>query len=542
MRPSAVHGLPSRRIHSSFSLTLLLDPLVFLLLFSLTLSNSFCLADDEEKPKAIRRGSAEASGSIRDQRRVALVIGNSKYEVGPLKNPAHDAEDTSDALRRLGFAVDTKMNVNQREMEEAVNEFVQKIQNGDVALFYFSGHGVQVRGENYLIPIGASIGSEPDVRYKTVNAGLILAKMEDSRNRANIVILDACRNNPFKGLFRSPSMGLSKMDAPKGTFIAYATSPDSVAADGAGRNSPYTKHLVEALTVKDIPIELTFKQVGRAVNQETAGQQTPWTSSSLMDDFYFNPSSPTFSLGKPSDGGRTENEQQITKPGGAETAESLEMERLEKAKREQEQEISRLREAERVAALEKQKLEKQKLERELREREQELAKLKEERRLSALEKERIERETRERETGMRQHQLQEQQLRQRQLQVEQLRQMRLRQEQAGKSQRTATLQTESIEREKRQSNTATAPSVEGTTWRWPSPSSSTVQFLKDGQVSFNDSVYGGHWEQIGNSVKFDSNGFTLFEVTITGNKMKGIWRRLKGQSESNSTELIRVQQ
>ena len=187
--------------------------------------------------------------------------------------------------------VQTKTNVNQLEMEEAVNKFVQEIQNGDVALFYFSGHGVQVKGENYLIPLGAPIQSEPDVRFKTLNAGLVLAKMEDSRNRTNIVILDACRNNPFKGLFRSASTGLSKMDAPKGTFIAYATSPDSVAADGTGRNSPYTKHLIEALKVKDIPIDQAFKRVAKAVNKETGGKQTPWISSSLLDDFYFNPSS-----------------------------------------------------------------------------------------------------------------------------------------------------------------------------------------------------------------------------------------------------------
>ena len=246
---------------------------------------------DDQTSKAVRRTSSEGT-PIKDQRRVALVIGNSEYKVGALRNPGNDAEDISGVLRTLGFTVQTKTNVNQREMEEAVNTFIQEIQNGDVALFYFSGHGIQVKGENYLIPLGDSISSEPDVRYKTVNAGLILAKMEDSRNRTNIVILDACRNNPFKGLFRSPSMGLSKMDAPKGTFIAYATSPDSVAVDGTGRNSPYTKNLIEALKVKDIPIEQAFKIVARAVNKETAGQQTPWILSSLLEDFYFNSSSP----------------------------------------------------------------------------------------------------------------------------------------------------------------------------------------------------------------------------------------------------------
>jgi TPR repeat protein len=265
----------------------------FLALILTVFFNSFSLAANEETPKDVRRSSAEADVSIpKGQKRIALVIGNSDYKVGPLRNPTHDAEDISGVLRTLGFAVQTKTNVNQREMDDAVDRFVQEIQDGDVALFYFSGHGVQVKGENYLIPLGDIIQSEADVRYKTVNAGLVLEKMEESRNRANIVILDACRNNPFKGLFRSPSLGLSKMDAPKGTFIAYATAPNSVAADGEDRNSPYTKHLIEALKVKDIPIEQAFKLVARGVNKETGGQQTPWISSSLLDDFYCNPSSP----------------------------------------------------------------------------------------------------------------------------------------------------------------------------------------------------------------------------------------------------------
>ncbi len=314
---------------------------------------SSCLqAADDQASKAVRRSSSESGVSIKDQKRVALVIGNSDYKVGPLQNPAHDAEDISSVLRTLGFAVQTKINANQPQMEEAVDRFVQEIQNGDVALFYFSGHGVQVKGENYLIPLGDSIKSETDVRYKTLNAGLVLGKMEESRNRANIVILDACRNNPFKGLFRSASTGLSKMDAPKGTFIAYATSPDSVAADGTGRNSPYTKHLIEALKVKDIPIELAFKQVGKAVNKETGGQQTPWISSSLLDDLYCNPSyeAPLPAPEPP----------RATASPGSEPPDYKEQ--IETEKRESEQEIAKLREARRVAALERERLEKEKQE------------------------------------------------------------------------------------------------------------------------------------------------------------------------------------
>jgi uncharacterized caspase-like protein len=247
-------------------------------------------------------------------------------------------------------------------MEEAVKEFVREIQNGDVGLFYFSGHGVQVHGENYLMPVGGSIRSEADVKYKAVSAGYILAQMEESRNRTNIFVLDACRNNPFKG-FRSLSKGLTMMDAPVGTFIAYATAPGSVAADGTGRNSPFAKHLTQAIKKKGLGIEHVFKEVLREVRKETEGKQIPWIASSLQDDFYFNPSSVTSSSTKPS-------EQEVAKLREAERAAALERERLEKAKREHEQEIARLRQAERTAALEKAKLEQERLEREKREREE----------------------------------------------------------------------------------------------------------------------------------------------------------------------------
>ena len=259
----------------------------FLALILVCLLSSLSLAADDETTKAVRRASQEGA-SMKDQKRVALVIGNNDYKESPLRNPTHDAEDIANVLRGLGFTVQTKTNANQREIEDAVKEFVREIQNGDVGLFYFSGHGVQVHGENYLMPVGGSIESETDVRYKAVNAGLILGKMEESRNRTNIFILDACRNNPFKG-FRSLSKGLTMMDAPVGTFIAYATAPGSVAADGTDRNSPYAKHLMQALKSKGIKIEDVFKQVLREVRKETEGHQIPWTASSLQDDFWFNP-------------------------------------------------------------------------------------------------------------------------------------------------------------------------------------------------------------------------------------------------------------
>ena len=214
----------------------------------------------DQSSKAVRRTSQESGASAKDQKRVALIIGNSAYTDVPLRNPARDAQDISTVLQGLGFTVQTKINANHRQMDEAVNEFIQKVRNGDVALFYFSGHGVQVKGENYLIPVGGTITSEADVHYAAVNVGRILANLEDSKNRINIVILDACRNNPFKG-FRSYGKGLSPVDAPVGPFIAYATSPGSVAADGTGTNSPYTKHLLQELKVDGSKIEDAFKQV-----------------------------------------------------------------------------------------------------------------------------------------------------------------------------------------------------------------------------------------------------------------------------------------
>jgi len=235
----------------------------------------------------VRRASPEGV-SIKGQKRIALVIGNNEYKEDRLRNPAHDAEDIGKVLRELGFTVQTKINANPQEMEEAVKEFVREIQNGDVGLFYFSGHGVQVDGENYLIPVGVSIESAPAVRHKAISAGYILEEMHEARNRTNIFILDACRNNPFKG-FRSMNKGLATMDAPKGTFIAYATAPESVAADGTGRNSPFTKHLIQSVQKKDMQIEQVFKEIMREVRKETEGKQVPWTASSLQDDFWFNP-------------------------------------------------------------------------------------------------------------------------------------------------------------------------------------------------------------------------------------------------------------
>ncbi len=220
--------------------------------------------------------------------KVALVIGNGNYSAAPLQNPVNDATDMASALKNLGFDVTLKTDAGQRTMEKAIRRFGKQLRSGGVGLFYYAGHGLQVHSSNYLIPIGAEIESEGDVRYEAVDAGLVLAKMEDAGNGLNIVILDACRNNPFARSFRSAERGLAKMDAPTGSILAYATAPGSVAADGAGRNGLYTAMLLKHMDAPGLEIGRLFREVRKDVVQASSNKQTPWESSSLMGDFYFH--------------------------------------------------------------------------------------------------------------------------------------------------------------------------------------------------------------------------------------------------------------
>jgi len=219
--------------------------------------------------------------------RLALVIGNSTYKSSPLKNPVRDAQDVSMSLRHLGFTVIQKNNASLREMESAINQFHGTLKQGGIGLFYYAGHGVQVDGKNYLVPTDAVIGSESDTKYECVDAGRVLGKMEDAGNSMNIVILDACRNNPFARSFRSASRGLVRMDAPTGSILAYSTAPGDIAADGSGRNGIYTKHLLQHMMTPGLDINSVFIRTRMAVIQETGGKQVPWESSSLTGIFYF---------------------------------------------------------------------------------------------------------------------------------------------------------------------------------------------------------------------------------------------------------------
>jgi hypothetical protein len=222
-------------------------------------------------------------------RRVALVVGNANYKVRPLKNPRNDADDISRSLRSSGFEVIDLRDASLQQMRNGVRQFGDRLINNDVGLVYFSGHGVEVKGRNYFIPVNADIMREDEIADQGLDVSLILEKMNTAGKGVNILIVDACRDDPFGRSFRSSSRGLAQMDAPRGTIIAYATSPGKVASDGdpRERNSPYTKNLVKAMQQPNKPIEQVFKEVRRAVQEETKNQQTPWENTSLSGDFYF---------------------------------------------------------------------------------------------------------------------------------------------------------------------------------------------------------------------------------------------------------------
>ena len=219
----------------------------------------------------------------------ALVIGNARYQTSPLRNPINDATDMAAMLRKLGFAVTLVTDADQRTMEKSVRTFGRRLRRGGVGLFYYAGHGIQVGGRNYLIPVDAEIETESDVKYEAVDAGRILGKMEDAGNQMNIIILDACRDNPFGRSFRSYNRGLARIDAPSGSILAFATSPGKVAADGSGRNGLYTAALLQHMQQPGVTIERVFKKVRVAVVRASDGSQIPWEVSSLMSDFYFVP-------------------------------------------------------------------------------------------------------------------------------------------------------------------------------------------------------------------------------------------------------------
>lgn len=220
-------------------------------------------------------------------RRLALVIGNASYPRGMLKNPLHDADDMTRALRQSGFSVMELRDASLQQMRSAVRQFGDRMAANDVGLVYYSGHGVEIQGHNYFVPVNADIQREDEVVEQSLDVGMILDKMASAQKGVNILIVDACRDNPFGHGLRSASVGLGSMEPPSGTLIAYSTSPGKVAADGEGRNSPFTHHLLLAMQEPNKPIEQVFKEVRRAVQQETRNAQIPWETTSLSGDFFF---------------------------------------------------------------------------------------------------------------------------------------------------------------------------------------------------------------------------------------------------------------
>jgi TPR repeat protein len=231
--------------------------------------------------------------TARADKRVALVIGNSAYKnISRLDNPANDAKLMANTLRRLGFTLignGAQIDLDKAAFDNAAQNFGRQLQGADVGLFYYAGHGVQISGANYLVPVNANPTREADVDFQMVDVNLVLRQMQGSGTKLNLVILDACRNNPFGGQgLRSVNRGLAQMFAPEGTLISYATQPGSVAQDGADGNSPYTKALVQTISKTGLDIFQAFNEVGLVVKRSTGGAQQPWVSSSPIDGaFYF---------------------------------------------------------------------------------------------------------------------------------------------------------------------------------------------------------------------------------------------------------------
>ncbi len=223
------------------------------------------------------------------EERIALVIGNATYRVDPLDNPVNDARLVAQSLRQSGFAVRVHENLDRRSLVEALREFGNRLGENTIAVLYYAGHGLQLRDRNFLIPVDAEIRSEDEIPIAGVDVGFLLGRMATARSRVNIVILDACRNNPFAGKGGSAAQGLAQMDAPVGTLLAYATAPGKLAADGSGANSLYATHLARHLLSPGLPVEHVFKRVREAVVRDTREQQVPWESSSLQGEFAFIP-------------------------------------------------------------------------------------------------------------------------------------------------------------------------------------------------------------------------------------------------------------
>ena len=245
---------------------------------------------------------AKATLTAADNGRLALVIGNAAYRQAPLKNPVNDARAVADTLNELGFRVIMRENAELGDMLEAIREFSILARRSSVRLLYYAGHGAQVDGHNYLIPVNENITGDDDIARKSADMSELVDQLAQLRDGTNILILDACRNNPYKkSAFKTPdgrlirlrgvtNSGLARVEAPNGTLVAFSTAPGAIAMDGRGYdNSLYTKHLLDHIRTPGLPVEQLFKRVRVSVARETQRLQIPWESSSLMGEFCFQP-------------------------------------------------------------------------------------------------------------------------------------------------------------------------------------------------------------------------------------------------------------
>ncbi len=220
----------------------------------------------------------------------ALVMGNSRYKHAPLKNPVNDANGMAEALKGTGFGVTLALELNQAAMREAIQAYTDSLaKTKSVGLFYFAGHGAQLAWRNYLIPVDAEIGDIQELREHGVDVNSLIEGIRKAGNPMNMIILDACRDNPFGSIRRLDQKGLSQLDAPPGTLLAYATAPGNTAIDGEGAHGLYTEHLLKEMRVPEAKVEDVFKRVRLAVRRRSSGLQIPWESTSLEEDFYFVP-------------------------------------------------------------------------------------------------------------------------------------------------------------------------------------------------------------------------------------------------------------
>jgi len=276
-------------------------------------------------------------------KRIALVVGNARYPTLPLDNPENDARAVSATLRGLGYEVAEHLNLGVREFRRVMRDFARRAgEEEGVVVFYFAGHGVQIDGRNYLLPVDLNLRDEEEVKDESVDIDdLFMSRLERARAQVRIVILDACRDNPFRGRTRNIRVGggLAEMGA-RGSLIAYASAPGAAAEDGPpGTNSIYTKHLVNEMRVEGLEVEQMFKNVRVKVLQDTNQRQVPWTNSSLTVNFSFSP----FRDGRPAIALPAQQQEQLEELARQRQKLDADLKRLEDREREQKQREAELR-------------------------------------------------------------------------------------------------------------------------------------------------------------------------------------------------------